>query len=131
MGSKSLETRENQKSRYAGLVESRSLALREKGLSDAQLAKDPKISHYRAKIKQINQAISRIAAIEEQSRKLLEKKEQKIAEAAAARAAIIAGESVKAKKTAEKKGAPPTQKKGAPQAKGPASAKQQPKKKGK
>jgi hypothetical protein len=131
MGSKSLETRENQKSRYGGLIESRSLALKEKGVSEAQLARDPKISHYKAKIKQINQAISRIASIEELGRKLVEKKEQKLAEAAAARAAVIAGELVKVKKTAAKKEAPGSKKKGAPAAKAQTATKQQPKKKGK
>lgn len=131
MGSKSLETRENQKARFGGLIESRSLALKEKGVSEAQLVRDPRISHYKAKIKQINQAISRIASIEELSRKLVEKKEQKLAEAAEARAAAIAGESVKVKKTAEKKAAPGSKKKGAPAAKAQTATKQQPKKKGK
>ena len=131
MPSKSLETREAQKSRYAGLIETRSQALKELGLSDARLARDAKISHYKAKIKKINRAMARISSLEEQSRKLQEKKEQKLQEAAAARAANIAGETGKGKKAAQEKPAPATKKKGAPAAKGQAPAKQQAKKKGK
>jgi hypothetical protein len=131
MASKSLGTRENQKSRYAELIESRSKELREKGLNDRELERDPKIKHLKAKIKQCKAAIERISFLDDQSRTLQEKKEQKIAEAAAARAATIAGEVTKGKKTAEKKEEPPSKKKGGTAAKGQAPAKQQPKKKGK
>ncbi len=69
----------------------------------SNIAKDPQIKRFKAKIKQINGALARIAFLEEQTQKLREKKEQRLAEEAAQRAASIAGEIKKEKKKAEEK----------------------------
>jgi len=132
MASKSLQTRESQKSRYLSFVETRTNELKEKGVTDADVAKDPKIKQVKAKIKQVDAAIARISFLDEQTKQLAEKKAQQKAEAEAQRAAMIAGESGKKekKKAEDKKDASAGKKKqaaGKTQAKG----KPQPKKKGK
>jgi hypothetical protein len=129
MPSETLETRNEQKARFIGQSEARKALLKQNGRSDKDIAKDPQIKRFKAKIKQINGALARIAFLEEQTQKLREKKEQRLAEEAAQRAASIAGEIKKEKKKAEEK-APEPKKKGG--AKAPAKGKQEaPKKKGK
>lgn len=128
MPSQNLDTRNDQKARIVGQSEARTAALKEKGISDQDIAKDPQIKHFKAKIKQLNGAIARIGFLEEQTQKLREKKEQRLAQEAADRAAMISGELKKEKKKAEEK-APEPKKKGA--AKALAKGKQEPKKKGK
>ncbi|MBI5248456.1 MAG: hypothetical protein HY912_03080 [Desulfomonile tiedjei] len=128
MPSQNLDTRNEQKARFIEQSEARAAQLREKGLSDKDIAKDPQIKHYKARIKQVNGAIARIGFLEDQTQKLREKKEQRLAEEQAHRAAMIAGEIKKEKKKAEEK-APEPKKKGG--AKAPAKGKQEPKKKGK
>lgn len=128
MPSKDLQTKESQKTRIQQLSEARKSALKEKGFTDQAIAKDPKIKHFKAKVKQIEGAVARIAFLEEQTKKLREKKEQKIAEAAAERAAMIAGATKKkAKKEEEEAPAAKGKKKGgggkAPAAAGKAPAK--------
>lgn len=128
MPSKDLQTKELQKSRIVELAEARKNALKEKGSTEQEIAKDPKIKHFKAKMKQIAGAVSRIAFLEEQTKKLLEKKEQKMAEAAAERAEMIAGVTKKkAKKEEEPAPAAKGKKKGgggkAPAAGGKAPAK--------
>jgi hypothetical protein len=130
MGSKSLQTRGVQKSRYENLAKIRSNALKEKGLDDEQVATDPKMKHFKAKLQQIDTAIARISFLEEQTRNLQEKKEQRKAEAEAARSAAIAGEPSEGRKKAEGKKAEPV-KKSAATGKPQVKAKQPPKKKGK
>ena len=130
MASKHMQTKINQKTLYAGQMETRAKLLEEKGLKKEEIAKDPKIKHFKAKIKQIEGAVARISFLEEQTKKLQEKKEQRKAEAAAAKAEAIAG----GKKAKPKKEAPPekapAKKKAPAAAKGQAKGKQEPKKKG-
>ncbi|MBI4964903.1 MAG: hypothetical protein HY913_16640 [Desulfomonile tiedjei] len=131
MASKHMETKVNQKTRYAGQMESRTSLLQEKGLKDKEIAKDPKIKQYKAKIKQIDGAIARILFLENQTKQLQEKKEQRIAEAAAAKAeAVASGKKVKAKKEAEPEKKAPAKKKAPAAAKGQAKGKPEAKKKG-
>ncbi|MBM3298878.1 MAG: hypothetical protein FJY85_02855 [Deltaproteobacteria bacterium] len=130
MGSRSLQTREVQKTRYAKLAEGRANALRDRGMNDEQVARDPKIKRFKAKIRQISAAMARISFLDDQTRTLREKKEQRKIEAEAARAAAIAGDDIERKKKAQEDKAEPAKKK-APAGKAPAKAKPQPKKKGK
>jgi hypothetical protein len=133
MPSKTQETKDGQKARYLKQIEARQASLKEKGLPEAAIAKDPKIKQYKAKIRQIKGAVARITFLEDQTKQLLEKKEQRRAEAVAARAAIIAGEKkVKEKKKVEEKPAPGKGKaKGAAAGKAPAKGKPDAKKKAK
>jgi hypothetical protein len=133
MPSKTQETKDSQKARYLKQMEARQASLKEKGIPEAAIAKDPKVKHYKAKIKQIKGAMARITFLEDQTKQLAEKKEQRRAEAVAARAAIIAGEKkVKEKKKVEEKPAPGKGKaKGAAAGKAPAKGKQDTKKKAK
>ncbi len=133
MPSKTQETKDGQKARYLKQIETRQASLAEKGLPQAAIAKDPKVKHYKAKIKQISGAMARISFLEDQTKRLQEKKEQRRAEAEAARAAIIAGEKkVKEKKKDEgKPSAAKGKAKGAAPGKAPAKGKQEPKKKAK
>ncbi len=91
MASKTLTTREGQKGKFLRLAEERKSLLVSQGVDEKGISRDPKVRHLSAKIKQINSAISRICAIEEQTKKLIEKKEQRKAEEAATRAAYISG----------------------------------------
>ena len=133
MPSKTQETKDGQKARYLRQMEARQASLKEKGIPEAAIAKDPKVKHYKAKIKQIKGAMARISFLEDQTKQLLEKKEQRRAEAETARAAIIAGEKkVKEKKKTEDKPAPGKGKaKGAAAGKAPAKGKPDTKKKAK
>ena len=133
MPSKTQETKDGQRARYLKQMEARQASLKEKGVPEAAIAKDPKVKHYKAKIKQIKGAMARISFLEDQTKQLLEKKEQRRAEAEAARAAIIAGEKkVKEKKKTEDKPAPGKGKaKGAAAGKAPAKGKPDTKKKAK
>jgi hypothetical protein len=129
MPSKTQETKDTQKARYVAESEARSASLKEKGVTDRAIARDPKIKHLKARIKQVNGALARISFLEEQKKKLDERKQQRIAEAAAERAAEMAGEK-KSKKKAVEEAAPPQKKKGG--AKAPAkTGKPDAKKKGK
>ena len=114
-------------------MEARQASLKEKGIPEAAIAKDPKVKHYKAKIKQIKGAVARITFLEDQTKQLLEKKEQRRAEAEAARAAMISGEKkVKEKKKVEEKPAPGKGKaKAAGAGKAPAKGKPDAKKKAK
>ncbi len=133
MPSKTQETKDGQKARYLRQIEARQASLKEKGVPEAAIAKDPKVKHYKAKIKQIKGAMARITFLEDQTKQLLEKKEKRRSEAEAARAAIIAGEKkVKEKKKTEGKPAPGKGKaKGAAAGKAPAKGKPDAKKKAK
>jgi hypothetical protein len=133
MPSKTQETKDGQNARYLKQIEARQASLKEKGVPEAAIAKDPKIKHYKAKIKQIKGAIARITFLGDQTKQLQEKKEQRLAEAKAARAAIISGEKkVKEKKKTEEKPAPAKGKGKAPAAgKAPAKGKPDAKKKAK
>lgn len=131
MPSKDLQTKENQKSRLQQLAEARKSDLKQKGLTDQTIAKDSKIKRFHAKMKQIDGAVARITFLDEQTKKLQEKKEQKIAEAAAERAEMIAGVTKKkAKKEEEEAPAAKGKKKGGG-GKAPAAGKAPAKKKGK
>jgi hypothetical protein len=130
MPSKTLETKDSQKARYIAESEARTAALKEKGATDQAIARDPKIKHLKARIKQVNGAIARISFLEEQKNKLEEKKQQRIAEAAAEKAAELAGEKKSKKKAVEEAPAPAQKKKGG--GKAPAkTGKPEAKKKGK
>jgi hypothetical protein len=128
MPSKNIETRNEQKARFIEQSEARVAQLKAKGISDKDIAKDPQVKRFKAKIKQVNGAVARIGFLDNQTEKLREKKEQRLAQEKAERAAMIAGEIKKEKKKAEEK-APEPKKKGA--AKAPAKGKPEPKKKGK
>ena len=128
MPSKSIETRNEQKTRFIEQSEARVAQLKAKGISEKDIAKDPQVKRFKAKIKQVNGAVARIGFLDNQTEKLREKKEQRLAQEKAERAAMIAGEIKKEKKKAEEK-APEPKKKGA--AKAPAKGKPEPKKKGK
>lgn len=129
MASKSVETRDSQKARYIAESEARAAALRENGASEQAIAKDPKIKHLKARIKQVNGALARISFLEEQKKKLEERRQQRIAEAAAEKAAELAGERKAKKKAVEE--APPPKKKGGAKAPAKAPGKTDAKKKGK
>ena len=81
MGSKHLQTREAQKSRYVRQLETRQGVLKEKGLPDETIAKDSQVKHFNSKIKQIDGALARVAFLENQTKMLKEKKEKAKAEA--------------------------------------------------
>ena len=109
MGSKSLNTKENQKSLFSQQVQARVSALTEKGLGEKEIGRDSKVKQLHAKIRQVDGAMARIAFLEEQKQKLLERKEQRKAEEAAAKLeAKETGKKAKAKK------AEPEPKKAAP-----------------
>jgi hypothetical protein len=80
------------------------------------IARDSKVKHFKAKLKQIRGAVERINFIEDQTKKNLEKREQKLAEHAARKVEEMAGASKKSKKKEEAPPPPPTKKK-APKAK--------------
>ncbi|MEW6352219.1 MAG: hypothetical protein AB1646_24465 [Thermodesulfobacteriota bacterium] len=127
MGSKKLLTRESQKARFSRQLESRSSLLTEKGVPEEKLARDPHVKRFKARIRQVDKAIARIAFLDKQTEELREKKERKIAEAATRRAEMIAG--TLQKKTKEKQEEPQPAKKGKGQAKAPQKTKKEPKKK--
>ena len=130
MASKNLLTRETQKNYYVKKNEARIEALLSKGLTQAVVKKDPQVKHFKARIKQIGLAIARISFLEDQTKKLQEKKELRKAEAEAARAVNSAGETKKKdKKKAEEKKPETGKKKPAAAGKAPTQGKQQPKKK--
>lgn len=129
MASKSLDTRNSQKARYIAERETRAAVLKGSGASDQAIAKDPKIKHLRARIKQVDGALARISFLDEQKQKLEERKQQRIAEAEAEKAAIMAGEKKTKKKAVEQ--APPPKKKGGAKAPAKAPGKTDAKKKGK
>ena len=110
MGSRKLPTRENQKSLYAKQAEQRVALLKERGLSEQDIAKDSKLKHLKARLKQIDGAVARISFLDEQKKQLQERKEQRKAEAEAAKQAPPAKEK-KTKKTVDKKAAAPDKKK--------------------
>lgn len=58
MPSKTQETKDGQKARYLKQIEARQGALKDKGVPEAAIAKDPKVKHYKAKIKQIKGAMA-------------------------------------------------------------------------
>ena len=70
MPSKTQETKDSQKARYLKQMEARQASLKEKGIPEAAIAKDPKVKHYKAKIKQIKGATARISFLEEQTKQL-------------------------------------------------------------
>ena len=128
MGSKNLQTRETQKARYIRRLETRNSLLKEKGLPEDKLARDPQVKHIKARLKQIARAVARISFLDKQTKELQEKKELKIAEAAKRRAEMIAGTlQKKVKEKAEPE--PPKKGKGAAKPAQP-KAKKDPKKKG-
>ena len=110
MPSKSLYTREEQKARFQQQSEIRRKTLTEHGFDETRINKDPQLKHLKARIKQVNSALLRIAFLEEQTRKLDERKQQKIAEAAAARAELIKPGAIGKKKKAEAKPVEPAKK---------------------
>ncbi|MGO8877976.1 MAG: hypothetical protein ACLPVO_12030 [Desulfomonilaceae bacterium] len=110
MPSKSMSTREEQKARFHQQSEIRRKTLSEQGFDESRINKDPQVKHLKARIKQVNSALLRIAFLEEQTRKLQERKQQKVAEAAAARAEMIKPGATGKKKKAEVKPAEPTKK---------------------
>jgi hypothetical protein len=103
MPSKTMQTREEQKSRFLQQSEIRRKALLDQGFEETRIKKDSHFKHLNAKIKQINSAIARIAFLEDQTRKLQEKKQQKLEEAALARAESIKPGAIAKKKKAEEK----------------------------
>ena len=114
MGSEKLPTRKNQKALYTRQAESRIAALKEKGLTEKDIAKDSILRQLKAKLKQIDSAMARISFLDDQKKQLQERKEQRKAEAEAAKAAPAAPTEKKAKKKAEeKKAAAPDKKKAA------------------
>ncbi len=127
MPSKTMQTREEQKSRLLQQSEMRKKALLEQGFEETRIKKDPHIKHLKARVKQINSAISRINFLEDQTKKLQERKQQKQTEAALARAeSIKPGAITKKKKTEEKP--PEPSKKGSGGGKGKDKSKQDGKK---
>jgi hypothetical protein len=127
MASKTIETKDLQKDKYSREMEQRQALLREKGLGDKDIARDSKVKHFKAKLKQIRGAVARINFIEDQTKKNLEKREQKLAEHAARKVEEMAGASKKSKKKEEAPPPPPTKKK-APKAKAPGGGEQKKKK---
>ncbi|MGD9819327.1 MAG: hypothetical protein AB7V04_11590 [Desulfomonilaceae bacterium] len=113
MPSKTRETREIQKQRLSEAIESRSKLLVDQGTSEKDLAKDPQIKSFKAKVKQIDGALARIAFLAEQNVKMAEKQAQKKAQAEADRAEMIKpGAKPKSKKKVEEPVSEPTKKGG-------------------
>ena len=110
MPSKTLQTREEQKTRFVLQSETRRAALLEQGFAQNRIEKDPRIKHLKARIKQINGALARIAFLENQSKILQERKLQKLSEAAATRAESIKPGATGKKKRAEAKPPEPAKK---------------------
>jgi hypothetical protein len=110
MPSKSIHTREEQKSRFLKQSETRRKSLSEQGFDDKRIDKDPLIKRLKARVKQVNSALARIAFLEDQTKKLQEKKAQKIAEAAAERAETIKPGATGKKKKVEEKPPEPVKK---------------------
>jgi len=106
MPSKSLQTRLDQKARFAQQSELRKDLLKEKGLDEKDIAKDSQIKHFKAKIKQIEGAIARIAFLDEQTKQLKERKEQRRLEAEQAKAEGRTGRAKKVKEEPPAKAAP-------------------------
>ena len=104
MGSKHLQTRETQRERFQRQFDARRELLKGKGLADSDIAKDPLFKEFKAKLKQLDSAIARIGAIEEQTKKLQEKKERKKAEAEADKDAPKGKKGADDKKKAKGKG---------------------------
>jgi hypothetical protein len=131
MGSRELVTKESQKSKFSGQVDERISMLKEKGLDEKQIAKDDKVKRFKAKIKQVNAAIARIGFLDDQKKRLAEKKEQRKAEMAAAKLeAMTSDKKVRKGKVEEAKPAPGGKKAGA-KAKAGGGDKKDAKKKGK
>jgi hypothetical protein len=130
MASKSMETKNLQKTKFLQETETRQALLKEKGVSDKDIAKDPKIKRLKARIKQVGKAVARINFLEAQTEQLKVKKEQRLAEEAAARAEAITTERRSKKKVVEEK-APEPKKKGGGKAPAKGGAKPDQKKKGK
>jgi hypothetical protein len=130
MPSETIETRNEQKARFNQQSEARTAFLKEKGVPEEKIAKDPQLRSIKAKIKQVNAAIARIGFLDDQTKKLKERKEQRLAEEEAKRIALMKGEIKKTKKKAEE--APPEpKKKGGGKAPAAGKGKQEPKKKAK
>ncbi|MGC8660647.1 MAG: hypothetical protein ACP5U1_16390 [Desulfomonilaceae bacterium] len=110
MPSKTLQTREEQKARFLIQSESRRAALAEQGFAQDRIEKDPTIKRLKARIKQVNGALARIAFLAEQTKKLQERKLQKLSEAAAAKAESIKPGATGKKKRAEAKPPEPVKK---------------------
>ncbi len=123
MASKTIETKNLQKDKFLQLNDARKDLLKSKGLSDKDIAKDPKVKHNKARIKQITKAEARINFLEDQTQKLKEKKEQRMAEEAAAKLEDMRTERRSKKKTVEPEKASEPKKKGSGAAKGAAKAK--------
>ncbi len=132
MGSKHLLTKESQRARFSEEAESRVALLTEKGLDAKEIAHDSILKRLKARIKQVKGAVTRITFLEEQKQKLLERKEQRKAEAEAARIEDRAS-GKKSKKKAKVEPAKPAAggKKGQAKAKAPGGDKGGAKKKGK
>ena len=113
MPSKTLETREEQKSRLSAAIQNRTNILAEQGSTEKDLSKDPQLKSLKAKIKQINGAIARINFLTDQNAKMAAKKAEKIAQAEAERAELIKpGAKPKSKKKVEEPAPEPTKKGG-------------------
>jgi hypothetical protein len=106
MGSKQLVTKELQKARFSELAEARAAILKEQGHGDKEIARDSKLKHLKARIKQVKGAMTRIAFLEDQKARLLERREQRKAEEAAEKAAERSGVKKVKEKAEEKKAAP-------------------------
>jgi hypothetical protein len=103
MGSKQLVTKELQKARFSEQAEARSTLLKEEGRGDKEIARDSKLKHLKARLKQVKVAMQRIAFLEEQKVRLLERREQRKAEEVAEKAAERAGVKKVKEKVEEKK----------------------------
>jgi hypothetical protein len=112
MASKTMETKDLQKGKYNREMDQRQALLREKGLEAKDIQRDSKMKHYKAKLKQLEGAVARINAIEDRTKKNIEKREQKIAEEATRKAEEMAGATKKSKKKEEAPPPAPTKKKG-------------------
>ena len=131
MASKSLQTRLEQKAHYAKRSEIREGLLKEKGLDEKDIPKDSQIKHFKARIKQIDGALARISFLENQTKQMKERKEQRKVEAEQAKAEAMTSRTKSKAKAAAKEKAPATKKKAAAGGKAPAKAKPDTKKKSK
>lgn len=131
MGSKQLQTRQLQRDLVTKQMQDRLAMLKDKGLDDKSIAKDSKVKHLKARLKQIDAAVNRINQIVEQTQKLEERKAERIAREEAERLAERAGDrKAKAKQKVEE---PKSQEKAkkAQKAKGAGAAQQKGEKKSK
>ena len=77
MPSKTESVRQSQKTHYETAVSERRKSLKEKGLDEVKIRKDPRIKQLLAKLRQITKALVAIKAKETKNEELIQRKKEK------------------------------------------------------